>query len=159
MKNSLSHGAIGVVGIICGLGIGLKVAQKDDWKVIREYRAYIEAPSHFKYDPRNGLSYVDDFPEIGPSLAALVAKGELNHVDLVFPNVPRTRDVTRYWMERCQAVEGIVEATGNPEYVEFKMAGVQPLHINIWFTDEAEDQVKKLISELESFSEKEPTGG
>ena len=156
MRKSFSHAAVGVVGIVCGLVIGFRVAHEDPWKMIQERRAYIEEPSHVEHDPRTGLSYLRDVPDIRPALTALVVRGELNHVDLVFPNVPYTSDVTRYWMQKCQAVEGIIEATGNPEYREFKTAGVQPLHINLWFTDEAKPQVKKLISELESFSDEEP---
>jgi hypothetical protein len=93
-----------------------------------------------------------DLPDIGPSLAALVAAGELNHVDLVFPNVPYGREVARYWMRACQQVDGIVEAYGKEEYVGFKTSGVQPFHTNIWFTDDATEQVKEIIAGIESFA-------
>jgi len=86
-----------------------------------------------------------------------VAKGELTHIDLVFPNVPKTPEVTKYWMQRCQAIEGIVEATANPEYGEFKTSGTQRLHINMWFTAEAKEAVKKLVSELQSFPKEQGT--
>ncbi len=161
MKRILSYFAVGLLGMLCGIVIGLKLSQKDHWEVIQEYRSRIEDPRSYEPAGPPGLLVADDLPDIGPSLAALVAKGELNHVDLVFPNVPYSRDVTTYWMQKCGEVDGIVEATGNHEYVEFKTSGVQPFHTNIWFTNEAKEEVKELIAGIESFAnrKREPASG
>ncbi len=155
MKRILPYFVVGLLAMLCGVRIGMKLSQKDHWQIIEHYRSYVEDPENYQHDPVTGLSYVENPPDIGPSLAALVAKGELNHVDLVFPNVPYSRDVTTYWMHKCQHIHGIVEATANDEYVEFKTTGVQPFHMNIWFKDEAEEEVKELIAGIESFAEQE----
>jgi len=151
MKRIFSYFAVGLLGVLCGVAIGLKLGQTDHWGIIHEYHSWLEDPA--SYEPFGPLLVSrEEPPEIGPSLAALVASGELNHIDLVFPNVPYARDVTRYWMRKCEEIDGIVEATGNHEYVEFKTSGEQPLHINLWFTVDATEGVKELITGIESFA-------
>lgn len=142
--------AVGLLGMLLGAAIGLRLGRTEHWGVIHEYRRRIEDPGSYKPAGPGGLMAASDLPDIGPSLAALAAKGELNHVDLVFPNVPYGREVTRYWMQH--QIDGIVEIYGNPDYVDFETAGVQPVHINIWFTDDATEQVKELIVGIESFA-------
>ena len=155
MKRILPYFAVGLLGMLCGVLIGLKLGQEDHWEMIQEYRSYLEDPGERKYDPVTGLSYVDDVPEIRPSLALLEAKGQLIHLDLVFPNVPNTPEVRRYWIPKSLEIDGIVEATANPQYWEFPTSGEQPLHINVWFTDEAKEEVKELIAGIESFASEE----
>jgi len=153
MRRFFTYFLVGVLALLCGVVLGLKVSEKDHWKAIKEYRRWVENPESYEpAGPPGLLVSHDEPPDIGPSLAALEAKGELTHVDLVFPNVPSSREVTRYWMEQCQEIDGLVEATANPEYVEFKTSGLQPFHMNLWFTDEASEQVKELIAEIESFA-------
>ncbi len=164
MRRLPAYFLVGVSAIVCGVLIGLKVSEEDHWEAIREYRRWVEDPESYEpAGPPGLLVSRDEPPDVGPSLAALEGKGELTHVDLVFPDVPITREVTGYWMEQCQEIEGVVEATANPEYAEFKTSGVQPFHINLWFRDEATEEVKQLIGGMESFAADElpdtPEGG
>ena len=155
MRRIFVYSLVGLFGLLCGVGIGLKVSEKDPWEVIRRYRKWREDPQSYKPAGPPGLYVAEEPEDIRPSLAALVAKGELIHLDLVFPNVPRSSEVTMYWLQQCHETEGIVETWGNPEYAEFKTCGPQPLHVNLWFTKEATDEVKELIAAMESFADKE----
>ena len=86
-----------------------------------------------------------------PSLYALDRKGEIIHIDLVFPNVPKTEEVTRYWLEYVNAAPEIIYATANPSYVDYKTKGVEPFHMNIWFKPTGKQKVKRLIAGIEDF--------
>jgi hypothetical protein len=123
----------------------------EHWKVIGDYRAYMEDPRNYEVDP-SGFVGVKDSCDITPTLAALVAAGELEYVDLVFPRVPYCPDATRYWMTFANDHRGIVEVTGNPEYVAYTTAGQQPLHLQLWFQKTAADDVQQLIKGLEAFA-------
>ena len=123
----------------------------EHWKVINDYRAYMEDPRNYEVDP-SGLVGVKDPCDIGPSLAALAAAGELEYVDLVFPLVPHRQEATRYWMTFVNEHREIVEASGNPEYVAYTTTGQQPLHLQLWFRKTAADDVQQLIKGLEAFT-------
>ena len=91
-----------------------------------------------------------------PSLAALVAKGELEHVDIVLPLVPKSRETNLHWMRFVEArPDTILYATGNPEYVDYKPSGEPPLHLTLWFKQSAKPDVQQLITELESLAAKD----
>lgn len=134
---------------------------KAHWRAIETYNAYIRDPSNAKSDPQTGLSMVEPVDDIEPHLAALVAAGELRHLDIVLPTVSNTnRAAKRHWMRFCDRhhPEGIVHASGNPSYVAFPTKGKQPLHLNIWYRKTSESVVQQLISELEDLgSGEEPT--
>lgn len=84
------------------------------------------------------------------SLAALAQAGELVHLDLVFPNVPSTRESNRVWMEWAEKHPDVFEAMGNPIYSSYATAGKQPLHLQLWFRPRAQADVQRLIRDLES---------
>ena len=120
------------------------------WKAIESYQAYLSNPANYTPDAGTGLSVTTPPGDIEPNLAALVAAGELNHVDLVLPSVPASKAVAKHWMTFCDSHKEIVYISGNPSYTAFKPAGTQPLHLNIWFRDADASIVQKLIQELET---------
>lgn len=121
---------------------------KHHWKAIEKYNAYVNDPANYKPDGSTGLSVTSPPDDPTPSLAALVAAGELSHVDLVLPTVPQSRESVRHWLEFCQSHKEIVHATGNSSYT-FTPAGTQPLHLKIRFRDADKGVVQTLVRELE----------
>ena len=120
------------------------------WKQIDQYNEYIHNPDNLKQDQHG--TYLDNVPDIMPSLHALEKAGEITHLDLVFPNVPESKEVTKLWMIYCDKEPGILYATGNPSYTEYKTSGTQPVHINIWFKTSVKDKVKQLIKDIGNFT-------
>jgi hypothetical protein len=118
------------------------------WKLVRLFKAYVNDPSNYRPDAATGFS-VTTPPDPGPSLAVLVAAGELRHVDLVLPSVLSISAAERHWMRFCETNEAIIWATGNPSYTAFHSTGAQPLHLNVWFKHNDESAVRILIQELE----------
>ena len=129
----------------------------DHWRAIESYNAYIRNPSNAKTDQQTGLSHVAIVDDIEPHLAALVAAGELSHLDIVLPTVSsKNYAATRHWMSFCERhPKDIVHVTGDPRYTAFPTKEEQPLHLNIWFRDTSEPVVQQLISELEEMGSKE----
>jgi hypothetical protein len=119
------------------------------WRVVERHNAYMRDPANYKPDEATGLSVATPPGDPLPNLAALVAAGELSHVDLILPTVPKTREAARHWLAFCNAHKEIVYATGNPSYTAFTPAGTQPLHLNLWFRDADKAVVQSLIRELE----------
>ncbi len=126
------------------------------WKRIDEYNEYIRNPKNQKRDEELGLGYVDNVPDIMPNLHALAQMGEIIHLDLVFPNVPQTREVTTYWMIYVHDIPEIIYAMGYALYRGddiYRPKGVQLVHIQLWFKPTAEEKVKELIGGIEKFGE------
>lgn len=123
------------------------------WARIKQYNEYIHDPKNLKQD--NVGRYLDNVPDIMPSLYALERKGEITYVDLVFPNVPASREVTKYWMEYCEKTPDIVYATANPSCGEYHTSGIQPFHMNIWGRTTARGRIKELIEGVEGFGKTE----
>jgi hypothetical protein len=130
-----------------------ELSVKQQWQVVEQYNAYVHDPRNYTHDPATGLSttFLPVDPE--PSLAALVAAGELSHLDLVLPNVPKTREATHHWMKFCETHKEIVYATGNPSYPS-SHSGTEPLHLNLWFRDADRGVAETLIRELRQNYEK-----
>jgi hypothetical protein len=122
---------------------------KHHWRVVERHNAFVRDPANYKPDATTGLSVTSPPGDPAPSLAALVAAGELSHVDLVLPTVPKSREAGRHWMTFCEKHKEIVYATGNPTYTAFTPAGTQSLHLNFWFRDADKGVVQTLIRELE----------
>ena len=154
-----------ILAVFLGFAIGFGVRSlrprestvADHWRIVREYREYILDPKNHNPDPQTGLSATTPPQDLKPSLAALVSAGELRHLDVVLPTVPYSnRDATRYWMEFCERHQKeIMWAYGNPSSVAFPTKGEQPLHLQLWFTEESIPLVQQLISELENMGTKE----
>lgn len=146
--------AIGVVlGFVLGFSAHLaffsQPTTKYHWRFIERYNAYVRDPANYKPDAATGLLATSAPGDPLPSLAALVAAGELSHVDVVLPTVPQSRESAHYWLEFCDAHRQIVFATGSPSYTGFTPAGAQPLHLNVWFREADKGVVQTLIRELE----------
>ena len=145
------------IGIVLGFVLGFAAhfaffgqsTTKHHWHVIERHNAYVRNPANYKPDPATGLSVTSPPGDPTPSLAALVAVGELSHVDLVLPTVPKSREAGKHWMAFCEVHKEIVYASGNPSYTAFAPAGTQPLHLNIWFRDADQGVVQTLVRELE----------
>jgi hypothetical protein len=146
-----------VISLALGFALGFSACfvllgrgtTRDHWKTIDRYKAYVTDPANYKPDATTGLSAATLPGDPIPDLAALVAAGELRHVDLVLPTVPSSRDAAQHCMKFCQSHTAIVYFEGNPSYSDFALAGTQPLHLNIWFRDADADVVQTLIRELE----------
>ena len=122
------------------------------WRKVDEYRRFMRNPANFRSDPRSGLSYATPPSDPEPSLAALAAARELTHVDLVFPNVPSSREANRLWMSWTDGQDDILYATGNPSYTDYGPSGEQPLHLQVWFRPRAKASVQELIRKLEALA-------
>ena len=149
------------LALLVGVGIGalayrtwdIRTSTASHWRAVREYREFVLNPKNANPDPQSGLSYVrspEDEPE--PHLAALVAAGELEYLNIVLPTVPYSnRKATQHWMTFCERhLDDIVWSYGNPSYVAFPTKGEQPLHLQIWFPEESTPLIRQLISELEN---------
>ena len=85
-----------IITLVAGIAIGFAArtflpaesSMADHWRVVREHRAYVLDPANYTPDPQTGLSATEPPNDPLPSLAALVAAGELNHIDIVLPTVP-----------------------------------------------------------------------
>jgi hypothetical protein len=145
------------ISLVLGFALGFltyfvlfaQTTTKSHWRVVENYNAFLNDPANYKLDEATGLSETSPPHEPLPDLDALVAAGQLSHVDLVFPNVLESGEATKHWIKFCRAHREIVYITGNPSYTQFKPAGAQPLHLNIWFRDADVAVVQTLIRELE----------
>jgi hypothetical protein len=119
------------------------------WKLVHDYNAFMRNPKNYSADP-SGLYGAEDPYDPEPSLAALVAAGELEHIDIVLPKVPSNRGTNQHWMQFVdKRHDTIIFAIGNQEYVDYKPSGEPPLHLNLWFKASAKADVQRLITELE----------
>jgi len=121
------------------------------WTRVREYQQYVNGK--ITKDEFGGYKYHDGEPDILPSLHALDKASEVSKIDLVFPQVPKSKEVTKYWMNLCNRTEGIVDAYANPSYVEFKTRGVQPFRMIVWYKPEYKDEILKMINKIEQFEQ------
>ena len=120
------------------------------WQQIKKHDDYISNLNNIKKDD-NGFLLYENTPDIIPSLHALVKKGELTHINLVFPNVPKSKKVTKFWMNYCQNNPEIIYGLANPSYLHYKTKGVQPFHMQLWFKPESKEKIQKFIQQIEKF--------
>jgi hypothetical protein len=153
MKVTIAIIAGFILGFLAHWALAGRSGVKHHWKVVEQWNAYVGDPAHYKPDPATELSVTTPPASPEPSLAALVRAGELEHVDLVLPHVPCSRETERQWLAFAQSHKEIVYITGNPSYA-IQPPGEQPLHLNIWFKAADQPVVQSLIRELE-----EPTRG
>jgi hypothetical protein len=140
-----------VVSGIVFTAISADLSVSRHWKRFNEFNARMRDPKNYQKDLGTGL-YTADVPyDPEVSLAVLVDAGELEHVDIVLPLVPKSREANLYWMQFVdERRDTIVYATGNPESVALKPSGEPPLHLNLWFKEAAKRDVQQLIRELEA---------
>ena len=156
------------IALVAGIAIGFtartlvpkkELSVADHWQAVREYNAYMLDPSNYRPDPSTGLAVADDPFHIEPHLLALELAGEINHLDIVLPTVPKSKESTKHWITFCERHQkDIVFATGNPSWVAFRPKGTPPTHLNLWFTEATEPLIQQLIRELDAIAESaEPT--
>ncbi len=124
----------------------------EHWKLVEDYKAYVLDSTNYRPDPQTGFSVTTPPTDPMPSLAALVAAGELEDVDLVLPKVPNNRETNSYWMQWAEKHKDVLFATGNAQYVDYKPSGDQPLHLQLWFRESAKPDVQQLIKDLEGLA-------
>ncbi len=141
--------------LLCDWGIissrrPVSVAQH--WQLVQRFRRDVQ-----DHSGKNIAFSEAGFERSDPitSLTALEAAGELVHVNLVLPNVPRSREANLYWMNYVWKRPDIVFATGNPAYVDYKPSGEAPLHLELWFKPIAQPDVQQLIQDLEALAAKD----
>ena len=149
-----------VAATVFGLGLGIFLVsdEKDvpestiqqNWDILKRYNAEMKDVKNIR--EIDGMLGVDTEIDPLPALAALTSAGEIEHVDLVFPNVPNNRDTNGRWIKFVDSHDDILYAEGNTTYVDFKPTGDQPLHLNIWFRDSATPKIQDLIRRLESLT-------
>ena len=124
------------------------------WQRVNDFNEHIRDPRNL--EEIDGMGAVTPLYDPEPSLAALVAAGELEHVDLVLPTVPQNRETTSLWMHYCDdRRDKIIYATANPESIALAPSGDPPFHMNIWFMKTATADVQRLIRELEELAASE----
>lgn len=149
----LLFGALGLAaGLVIGMavkGSGSTAGTEVHWRIVREFLRLIENPTNYKIDESLGLASVEIKTDPIPSLYALASAGEIEHRDIVLPNVPANRESTGFWMKFCEEREGIIYAMGNASFGDLMIEGVRPVHLNIWFDESAEADVAELIDLLQ----------
>lgn len=128
------------------------------WHAVWQYMAYVRNPANARPDP-SGLSVLtppEDDPE--PHLAALVAAGELEHWDVVFPHVPQSnRDAAKHWMAFCEShPEEVVYAYGVHAMASSPSSprGEPLLHLHLWYKRSAKDLILRLVREIDAMGTK-----
>ncbi len=129
----------------------------EHWRVVKGHYAYVRNPARCRPDPQTGFLVMTPPSDPLPSLAALVAAGELKYVDLVLPVVPENGRTTRHWLQWAENHEDVLYATGNPQYVDYELSGDQPLHLQLWFREPAKIDVQRLIKDLEALARDDKT--
>ena len=125
-----------VVGFLVRHYLPFPASTASHWQAVHEYNAYIRDPANRELDPTTGLYFNEPPIDPLPHLAALVAAGELYHLDIALPTVPRSKEATAYWLAFCEEHrDEIIYATGAATYGIFKPKGGHPLHLNIWYKD------------------------
>ena len=128
-----------LVGVLVSKNWDTYFADRRHWNAIERYNSSLLAGRESSIDPL-------------PHLTSLVSAGELEHLDIIFPEVKASPEINKYWMDYVGSIwpEDIVYAAGNVEYVQFKPKGDMPLHLKIWYKESAIASIKKLFNELEN---------
>jgi len=146
MKIALGAMIAFLFGFFAHVFVEERLTTERHWKAIANWNSYLTNQTSTQTVDGQILKPAHD-PKA--SLEALVAAGELNHVDIILPKVLDLRNAAQHWMMFAQSHSEIVFITGNPSYRTFEPAGVQPLHLNIWFKPVNEPVVQQLLRELE----------
>ncbi len=141
-----------VIAMLAGFFLGSRwnspMTAADHWRVVTEFKAALSDPAKIKSDGR--FQFIDVPASYDSSLASLVAAGELHLVEIVLPSVPKTPEATKFWIQRSKNYPEIIEMQGNPEWVDYKPAGIQPLFLKCWVREKDLESVWKLCREIEA---------
>lgn len=118
------------------------------WERLDEYTKFRK--SEIQREEYKGYTYLGSESDIYPTLHYLTKMSEITHIDLTFPRVISTPEVTNFWMETLSKIDGIIDVHGNHEYVDFKTSGLQPLRLKIWFKPKAKKEIQQFIKTVEN---------
>ena len=140
-----------VLGFIVHVGLGfaglsVRTLIVDEPRTAEDHFHIVEQARWQTRHPDRVEEWID--PE--PSLAWLASNSEIEHVDLVLPEVEDRRAASRYWLRWVENQPDVLWMTGNPSYTYYQPKGEQPLHIQIWFRESARPAVQQLIEDLQS---------
>jgi hypothetical protein len=142
--------ALLVVGLVAGCS-GIREPDVSwHWARVHEYQSYLKG--EITKEEFRGYKYYGGQPDILPSLHALHKASELDEVDLIFPNIPKSKEVNKYWLEFCNSTDGIGDGRANQSYADFKTNGQQPFRMQVWYKPEVKDKIQELIAGIEAFS-------
>lgn len=143
---------LAVIGMLTGFLVGARwnspATAADHWRIVTEFTAARSNPANYRGDGQ--FMSIDVPANYDSSLASLVALGELQLVEIVLPSVPKNRESTKFWMQRSKDYPEIIEMHGNPEWVDYKPAGTQPLYLKCWVREKDIGAVWKLCREIEA---------
>lgn len=154
----------GCVGFIFGMCLSIGLIQfglinfpfdstEYHWRKVNEYIGYTADPKNFGTTPDGLIGARVPF-DVEPHLAALASAGEIEHVDLVLPNVPNNGQNNLHWMKFCDIHKDvIIDSTGNIKYSEYPIEGELPMRLSIWFRKGGSPLIKQLIEELQDKSQ------
>jgi hypothetical protein len=115
------------------------------WSRLNAYLEHIKNPDNYAAD-----GSVEDPYDVMPSLQMLVLLGEIEHVDLVVPGVTVSPAINRHLDSFVRQHPDIVFLEYNPQYQQFPVTGIQPLHLHVWFRPTGGDDIRQLLKEIES---------
>jgi hypothetical protein len=118
------------------------------WHKVDTYIQHVNNPANAHSTP-DGLVAVTDPYDAMPSLAILVSLNELEYMDLVFPNVAPSREVSGYLNTFYREHQSIVFIQWNSESRRVDISGHQPLHLQAWYRPSGADDAKSLIESIE----------
>ncbi len=123
------------------------------WKRVNDYSAYMNDPTSYNSELFSGF-YGAEIPyDPMPSLSALSAVGELEHIDVVLPLVPYNQETSRHLIQFVtERPDSILYLIGNPEWVDYAPSGEAPMHFALWFKPGAKSAVQQLIKDLEALA-------
>lgn len=136
------------VGWLAGTRVSSPMTAADHWRVVNEFVAARSDPTKLKSDGK--FKYISVPADYDRSLALLVTMGEVHLVEVILPNVPKTRESVRFWMQRAKDYPEIIEMLGMPEWAEYRPAGTQPFFMKCWVREKDIGSVWKLSSEIEA---------
>ncbi len=151
-------------GVLGGFLVGVSVAKRVPlgaeasvewhWKRVNDYRAFMNDSKNYSAVPGTGLNASTPPYDPVPSLIALDRAGEIDHIDVVLPNVPYyNAETTHHCLDFYDAhKEDILWATGNPSYTGITISGTPPIRLNLWFRKLPRTDIQKLIEELEALA-------
>ncbi len=156
MKKCLIALAILFSGVCIGVAISHENEVKKHWEIVNEYRERLFDIESQRLDAETGFYVIDDPIDPIPSLEALVSEGELKKADLVFPTVSQSSQITKIWLEYCNAhKDEVIDGYANSSMVEFETSGVQPFSCVVYFRPGDEGMIKEMITVIENYNKSE----
>lgn len=163
MRPAIQYAAVAIVAFALGAGtqawftprhlLTEKEVVQQHWQKVIDFNRHMNDPANYSWDLTPGFLGTSVPFDPMPHLAALVAAGEINHLDIVLPMVPVTAKANRHWMDfQSQRQKSLVYMTGNGWHRDFPVSGDPVMHLNLWYIPSATSEVQQLLRELEELS-------